>query len=873
MRFLNKIIFINSAHVPYAEIKLDGNVHFIGTQGVGKSTLLRAILFFYNVDKSKLGIRTQDKQKGYDEFYFPYPNSYIIYEVCRENGTFFVMTFTSNGRVAFRIVDCAYEKRFFLEEDNNVRYEWGRISEQIGPKVFRSNIIRGYEEFRDIIYGNVQNVQKELRRFNLMESSRYHNVPRTIQNIFLNQSLESRVIKDTIINSMDFADDSINLNFYREHVKDFRQQYEDIWKWYKKEKNGKVKVVTEAENVISRYSLYEVTKNAIKELCGKLNYAYERDTEKVPQKQSLVDTKSDDLSRLERDLQEEEGKYTKERDELKGELAVLNDFLKKVRTKRQHFAEIGIDAIIERMSREEELLIKKNSLTQEEQALTNENQSVKSKYDVLLQKVESDLKEYILLAEQKINGIERNETQVLNSIQSECNSKKDEQNDIFQCKMHDVRERREILTDERNELRLQKNKISVFNPFQEEMDNLTLQIHEEEKKKYDITLNLNAKKQEVTRITNDTEFKRRDLENACEKALIEIGHDKNSLLQEVSQLEELLARQKDSFIEWLSHNEPNWEGMIGKVVDNEVLYNTSLEPVKVDKSDTLFGIRLELQNINKTVSTPEEVRAQKEKLESQIQQLEKQEIERKQQLELDIQELERIPKDKLKVLRIEIINIEAELNQIPSRIEQYNKKKSAYEEKLVEWRKTELQSIDQQFRENEDQLSKVRDAEQEITSHKQKELGKILKNFEKQKKEIRAQSLQAKGQVKREKEEQERAATVRKRELEAEMDAELKGIGVDVARLSAIRSELQQVTNILKLINDHRKDYYEWEQAKTEYFNQETSKKDERKSVEIKLNELKKNLILDDSRRRMIFRHCPILLQIFSLKWDSLKRA
>ena len=40
MRYLNKIIFLNSAHIPYAEVKLDGNVHFIGTQGVGKSTLV-----------------------------------------------------------------------------------------------------------------------------------------------------------------------------------------------------------------------------------------------------------------------------------------------------------------------------------------------------------------------------------------------------------------------------------------------------------------------------------------------------------------------------------------------------------------------------------------------------------------------------------------------------------------------------------------------------------------------------------------------------------------------------------------------------------------------------------------------------------------
>ena len=47
MKHLNKIIFINSANIPYAEISVDGNVHFTGTQGVGKSTVLRALLFFY----------------------------------------------------------------------------------------------------------------------------------------------------------------------------------------------------------------------------------------------------------------------------------------------------------------------------------------------------------------------------------------------------------------------------------------------------------------------------------------------------------------------------------------------------------------------------------------------------------------------------------------------------------------------------------------------------------------------------------------------------------------------------------------------------------------------------------------------------------
>lgn len=71
MRYLNKVIFLNSAHIPYAEIRVDGNVHFIGTQGVGKSTLLRAILFFYNADKLHLGI-PKEKQ-NFDAFICPMP--------------------------------------------------------------------------------------------------------------------------------------------------------------------------------------------------------------------------------------------------------------------------------------------------------------------------------------------------------------------------------------------------------------------------------------------------------------------------------------------------------------------------------------------------------------------------------------------------------------------------------------------------------------------------------------------------------------------------------------------------------------------------------------------------------------------------------
>lgn len=162
-------------------------------------------------------------------------------------------------------LDDTYQKFFenvlAINEDINVASVQQYVKTlhlNIGVRAFKSNIIRTQQQYLDILYGNSQSVSRELRRFSIMESAKYQNVPRTIQNIFLNQSLESQVIKDIIIDSMDFADrNNIDLNQIRTEVKDFRMQYDDISKWYRKEKNGTVKVRNEADRVLNTYSIYD----------------------------------------------------------------------------------------------------------------------------------------------------------------------------------------------------------------------------------------------------------------------------------------------------------------------------------------------------------------------------------------------------------------------------------------------------------------------------------------------------------------------------------------------------------------------------------------------------------------------------------------
>lgn len=848
MRYLNKIIFINSAHVPYAEIKLDGNVHFIGTQGVGKSTLLRSILFFYNVDKGKLGIKTQAGQKGYDEFYLPYQNSYIIYEVCRETGKFFVMTFLSHGRTAFRIVDCAYDKRFFIEEDGSVRYEWGRISEQIGTRVFKSNIIRGYEEFRDIIYGNSQQVTRELRRFSLMESTKYRQVPLTIQNIFLNQSLESRVIKDTIIDSMDFASDDINLNRYREEVKNFRQQYEDIWKWYKVEKNGKVKVKVDAEFVIEKYTDYGYVRKLIFELCGQLNFALERDINRLPKLVEQETSCSQELARQRRLFGEEEGKYKAEDAKLNQEDGALKFFLEQVKTKRQHYAEIGIEIITERISKEGELKIQQESLTHQEDVLTSKHQNVKSKYDVLKQNVENQLREYRLQCGERLNEFDRRRMEAETRLQNE----KAEQTEIIREQYEQKLKENQIQLDEarqaKNDFKLQEQRVKHSNPYQEEMDEQDRKQKDLNDKQLKLYQESSGKQQEIDRIFKETTIQRKDLETACEKEVTKIENEIKQVHAKIDKVSDMLNRQKGSLIEWLGENVNGWEENIGRVLDEDaVLYNTSLNPQITGSSDSIYGVKIETSNIEKTIKTPEELKAQKVSLEQKTDGLNKEIAFKKQQLEADIAELERKPNARLKQLRMEKMTVDAEYNQIPRRIELLQKERSVSLESLTKWRDEELDKLQMKIGEIEKEIEAVDRQREILTGQRRKDIENARRSFEKQKKELKDACDLQKKDVYAELKNKEQSAAQRKKELQAQMDAELKGLGVDVVQLTTIRSQLQKVSEELRYIDEHRPDFISWQNDTREYFEQEQRKKEERKQVRQKIDNLQEKF---DKRKK-----------------------
>ena len=136
-----------------------------------------------------------------------------------------------------------------------------------------------------------------------------------------------------------------------------------------------------------------------------------------------------------------------------------------------------------------------------------------------------------------------------------------------------------------------------------------------------------------------------------------------------------------------------------------MLYNTSLNPQKVEASDSLYGIKLNTDNIEKTIKTPDELKAQKTSLEMKIEELTQKIVLRKQQLDSDIADLERKPNAKLKQLRMEKMAVDAEKNQIPPRIELIQKERVSSEESLKKWRNEEIEKLQKKIGEIDKEIN------------------------------------------------------------------------------------------------------------------------------------------------------------------------
>ena len=840
MRYLNKIIFINSAHVPYAEIKLDGNVHFIGTQGVGKSTLLRAILFFYNADKLRLGIPKE--KKGFDTFYFAYDNSYIVYEVMRENGAYCVLATKSMKRAAFRFIDAPYSRDWFMNERNEVIADWADIRKRIPSGTSISPLVNDYYVFRNIIFGN--NKGNELipfRKYAIVESANYQNIPRTIQNVFLNSKLDADFIKDTIIKSMNEDELAIDLNVYRSLIGTFEQEYTDVMLWLKPNKSGVVEVRKQADNVIKRYRQLLFLKKEIHEKRAELNYAERAETQYLPIIEEQIKELEEKLSRLIRLRDEENEKYRREHDKLTREIGIYEEKLKDSHRKRKEYEHINISDIMIRVNREQDINRELNSTKESLDKLTSMYRDIISKYNELIREQDVNMREFEGKKREEILEIKEQFTEEQSRLNHRLSEREKEEREYSDKNKEEFHSHILALNEEISVLKNNLNSIKTKLHYKEEIEQRTTGLDKLKEDEGQLTLEIERDKLAVKQLRQNTEDEIKKAQWEYKERSNEIRLKRKQLDDKIQTLRNLLDQRKGSLCEWLEQNKPDWQRNIGKVIDEEnILYNQHLNPHSVsDDEQSIFGVMLDLSHISRELRTPamitEELsdkEKEREKLTAMLDKMAKEQ-------ENTIENIKAKANKKIREINERLHLHEAQLERIPVNKKALQVELAGWQNKEDEWKRQETERINLDIGEKQNCIKKYNNKLEQAKIYLQKALKRIADELNKILKEKACARDATISILHQQVDNKKKETEAQKAELRQSQTSELNGKGADTAVINNHNQKIQTLMKELDFIGHNRHYVYEYQKDKREYFDLEPEFQEKKKDINHRLTELK----------------------------------
>lgn len=846
MKYLNKIVFINSANIPYAEISVDGNVHLTGTQGVGKSTVLRALLFFYNADKHRLGI--QQGQKSFDEFYFRQSNSYILYEVMRDNGAYTILVSRYQGRASWRFIDAPYRREWCIGDDRQVLSDWVKIRERIDKNVAVSARIDSGVMFKDIIFGNTRD--HKYTRYALVQSQHYQNIPRSIQNVFLNTKLDADFVKNTIIQSMADEDLPVDLQTYRRLVTDFEREYDEIDCWFRQTRDGNYPVRQQALKIAEQGRRIVALDRQLLDVWRMLNHAVAESERKIPLLEAEADEVRTNINKEHDREKELTGEYDKEKDSLNQELGGKKIKLKEIAQARKDFEAVDISGKLALAAREETIRQEAAGRQTLLDDLLKANASIEEKYNIARERLENARRAFENAQKEAYYRKQDALQAERKRLETERTKGRNMLTETFNSWRHESDERLQLLTAEQHRADQALKELRSWHPKADEIGQIMKQLQELDWAEKDNAAQQTAVKSQLAQITNEYEMKEAELKQASLRKRERMEADRSRCREQIARIDGLLSHLDGSLYQWLNENVEGWENTIGKVVDEErILYAQGLEPRLTVVTDSLFGVELNLDGIAPVHRTPDEYRAEKKSLEEQVQQINRQLTQLPVALQDDISKLGKKYAGRFNPLRQKATLLKVEEEQFPVKRQELQNRQHKLEMEEQELIAGEREKREQVFNGALLKVQEEKDARERHEAKNKKDLKELDTSFNRSSNALDGELRKFKDSLCSEAAVRNKEFTAQQAQLDEQQKAELAGKGVDVNLLEQYRKALESLKRLLRQIDEERPTVIRYRDAEQNLFAKEPETRKEIKDIEQKLAMMRRRY--EDKRTRI----------------------
>ncbi len=615
---LNRLILIDSyKEGELQEVRLDGHTNLNGVNGAGKTTLLRLIPLFYGERPGRL----VPKSRVTDSFvkhYLPRESSYIIFEYQRVEQVCMVAIYASpnDEGLCYRFIDKAFSPDDFIEQHadgDNYPVSCRNLKAHLVKRQIQcSNQVTACSDYRTIIQNLPHNKGQEMRqliaRYSFCQGSsgkRLKDIEKIITGMFM-RSTDFADLREMLVNCIDESRDSIALEL----------QMETLDSWYKEYRayqqveleRPKVELLNQLENELLQ------TEQGLGELQARLNKLLEQSEHTLQAQQQAGSICYEQLENLQKDWEEQEL-------QLKSALATTKADLEQAQRQCKLLEKERLDWDAQAIANKQQLYANleqiKTTLKSERDNLAQlmtDVQDIEAEFRRLHaekeQYFESQIHHFALAKQQAKQLFSEQQAQAT----AEFNERKDSLRDLSEVQQEQNRQLTLQLSEQLGAINSQVAQVQA-DPILLEDRETKLELHAS------FLLQHQAAEANEQTVKEAVQAHKADVERIFQLKR-QRAEDKQKLLAQQEHLALQINADAATLLGFFREYKPDWGTHIAKVIKPELLLREDLEPELLAEQSGLYGIALQLTEVDADNTVDEsKLRQTAQDLQEQIEQV------------------------------------------------------------------------------------------------------------------------------------------------------------------------------------------------------------------------------------------------------------